>query len=423
MTASLGEFGDMMVSMLPKNLAFTVFVPSPESFRRVLKLQRPNDSATNGNGADDDATYAVVSRVLGFSAVPRRLRAADVAPPRGFSAVPRRLRAADVAPPRHRQQMVAVAPVLESVSGLRISAWRRDVDGALVVNGVPSECVDIVKERDIIVHVMAGVLMDAEFERIRVNSTLFTGSNTKSRTGRKHEVSGPLKNSGGLVEQPLLHSPHLFGNLAGVPTPRCRTAARTTMDEDRAVEAAASAWPGPSRRRRLIEFLLHASTRLDLRPVVKYTALSFFADRLLPSLPRKMGFCGARGGRAVTSWLLEPLRDSNLELFALVAVWIASKIHELKPLSVKSLKALGDRIIADQHFTCRDFANAELVFMEVTAYAISVPKQRWEFPILPWVTFTTSYDEEEIMKVVLTILMHVLKPDEMKGKGERDFNI
>lgn len=298
-----------------------------------------------------------------------------------------------------------------------------------------------------------------------------------------------MKNSGGLVEQPLLHSPHLFGNLAGVPTPRCRTAARTTMDEDRAVEAAASAWPGPSRRRRLIEFLLHASTRLDLRPVVKYTALSFFADRLLPSLRRKMGFCGARGGRAVTSWLLEPLRDSNLELFALVAVWIASKIHELKPLSVKSLKALGDRIIADQHFTCRDFANAELVFMEVveynigslniaftyleellvqfreiskigdllnmdvcmeildilyetedsswlfnspcqlaasalvTAYAISVPKQRWEFPILPWVTFTTSYDEEEIMKVVLTILMHVLKPDEMKGKGERDFNI
>lgn len=58
-----------------------------------------------------------------------------------------------------------VAPIQELVSGLRISAWRRDVDGALVVNGVPSECVDIVKERDIIVHVMAGVLMDAEFER------------------------------------------------------------------------------------------------------------------------------------------------------------------------------------------------------------------------------------------------------------------
>jgi hypothetical protein len=102
-----------------------------------------------------------------------------------------------------------------------------------------------------------------------------------------------------------------------------------------------------------------------------------------------MGFCGARSGRAVRSWLIEPLRDSNLELFALVAVWIASKvivsafflansvcmhamgriitfpfmlssvqIHELRPLAVKSLKALSDCIIADQHFTCRDFADA-----------------------------------------------------------------
>ncbi|KAG8096862.1 hypothetical protein GUJ93_ZPchr0013g35843 [Zizania palustris] len=135
-TTSLGEFGDMMMSMLPRNLAFTVFVPSPESFRRVLKL-RPNDSLAEGKA---DRAYAVVSRVLGFSAVPRRLRAADV--------------------PLRRQAV----PVLESVSGLRISAWR-DADGALVVNGVPSECVDVVKDRTITVHVMAGVLMDPEFER------------------------------------------------------------------------------------------------------------------------------------------------------------------------------------------------------------------------------------------------------------------
>ncbi|VAH88602.1 unnamed protein product [Triticum turgidum subsp. durum] len=189
------------------------------------------------------------------------------------------------------------------------------------------------------------------------------------------------------------------------------------------------------------------------------------------------------------SWLIEPLRDSNLELFVLVAVWIASKIHEMRPLSVKSLKALSDRIIADQHFTCRDFADAELVFMEVvdynvgcsniafiyleqlliqfreisklgdllsmdvcmeildvlyetedtswlfdfpcplaastlvTAYVMSVPKQTWEFPILPWVRFTTSYAEEEIMKIVMTILMHVLKPDEIKEKNKREFSI
>ncbi|XP_047061712.1 cyclin-J18-like isoform X2 [Lolium rigidum] len=89
---------------------------------------------------------------------------------------------------------------------------------------------------------------------------------------------------------------------------------------------------------------------------------------------RKMGFCGARSGRAVRSWLVEPLRDSNLQLFALVAVWIASKIHEMRPLAVKSLKALSDRIIADQHFTCRDFADAELVFMEVLDYNIGCTK-------------------------------------------------
>ncbi|XP_021316449.1 cyclin-J18-like isoform X1 [Sorghum bicolor] len=207
-----------------------------------------------------------------------------------------------------------------------------------------------------------------------------------------------------------------------------------------------------------------------------------------PGCCRKMGYCGARSGRVVRSWLLEPLRDSNLELFALVAVWIASKIHDRRPLSVKSLKALGDRIIADQHFMCRDFAAAELVFLEVVdhnigsssiafiyledllihfreisklgelldlevcmeildilyetedtsllfnspcslaastlvaAYAISVPKQTWEFPILPWVRFVTSYDEEEIIKIVLTILLHVLKPDEIKEKDKGGFN-
>ncbi|XP_066388431.1 cyclin-J18-like isoform X1 [Miscanthus floridulus] len=206
-----------------------------------------------------------------------------------------------------------------------------------------------------------------------------------------------------------------------------------------------------------------------------------------PGCCRKMGYCGTRSGRVVRSWLLEPLRDSNLELFSLVAVWIASKIHDRRPMSVKSLKALGDRIIADQHFMCRDFTTAELVFLEVVdhsigsssiafiyleellihfreilklgelldlevcmeildilyetedtslllnspcslaastlvaAYAISVPKQTWEFPILPWVRFATSYDEEEIIKIVLTILLHVLKPDEIKEKDKGGF--
>ncbi|KAL6596304.1 hypothetical protein ACP70R_047668 [Stipagrostis hirtigluma subsp. patula] len=138
--ASLGELGDMMVSMLPAGLAFTVFVPSPDSFRRVLKLRPNGSAAAEGEAAagESDNTYAVLSRVLGFSAVPRRVFAADV-PPRGQ------------------------ARLLDSVSGLRIYA-SRDAQGAIVVNGVRSECVDVVKG-DAVVHVMAGVLMDAEFER------------------------------------------------------------------------------------------------------------------------------------------------------------------------------------------------------------------------------------------------------------------
>ncbi|CAL4930028.1 unnamed protein product [Urochloa decumbens] len=143
--AGLGELGDAMVAMLPRDLPFTVFVPSPGSFRRVLKMQgRP----TNGSAAAADAegggdsTDAVLSRVLGFSAVPRRLLAPDV-PSRG----------------------AATRLVLDSVSGLRIHVSRDgDARGALVVNGVRSECVDVVRG-ETVVHVVAGVLMDAEFER------------------------------------------------------------------------------------------------------------------------------------------------------------------------------------------------------------------------------------------------------------------
>ncbi|CAL4913475.1 unnamed protein product [Urochloa decumbens] len=136
--ASLGELGDAMVAMLPRDLPFTVFVPSPGSFRRVLKLQgrtsNASAAAADAEGGGDN-TYAVLSRVLGFSTVPRRLLAADV-------------------PPRQ---------ALESVSGLRMHV-SRDASGALVVNGVRSECVDVVRG-ETVVHVVAGVLMDAEFER------------------------------------------------------------------------------------------------------------------------------------------------------------------------------------------------------------------------------------------------------------------
>lgn len=72
-------------------------MPLLESFHRVLRLQRPDDNVADGKA--DDTTYVVVSHMLDFSAVPCRLRAADVA----------------TAPLRRRQRVVA--PVLESVSG------------------------------------------------------------------------------------------------------------------------------------------------------------------------------------------------------------------------------------------------------------------------------------------------------------------
>ncbi|XP_039144941.1 cyclin-J18-like isoform X1 [Dioscorea cayenensis subsp. rotundata] len=224
-------------------------------------------------------------------------------------------------------------------------------------------------------------------------------------------------------------------------------------------------------RRHLVEFLVESSSlQLLASPIVKYTALSFFADRFLPSLP-----CFLQGNTN-PNWLLNPLRESNLQLFALISIWISSKIHDTRPLSVTSLKSLGDNLIVDQHFTTRDFAIAELVFMEVlrfeigasqiafqfledlliqfrelsrigelvsfhlcteimdllyeteeiselfftpyalaasvlvTAYVLSVPKQEWEFPVLPWVKFVTSYEEEDIGEMVAHILKHILCP-------------
>ncbi|GMP92877.1 hypothetical protein CsSME_00042937 [Camellia sinensis var. sinensis] len=65
------------------------------------------------------------------------------------------------------------------------------------------------------------------------------------------------------------------------------------------------------------------------------------------------------------NWLLHPMRESNLQLFALVSIWISSKMHDSHPLSVKCLKSLGDKMIKEQHFTTRDFLEAEVVLMQV----------------------------------------------------------
>lgn len=138
---SLGTFGNMMIKMLPEDLAFTVFIPSETAFERDLRLHR-NDSLVG----DDDDTYAVISRVLGFSAVPRILDSATVAAAVGGGGDGEEV-------------------CYDSLSGFKLFISRDVVGGALVVNGVKStDRVDI-RRGKIVVHVMDGVLMDAEFEQ------------------------------------------------------------------------------------------------------------------------------------------------------------------------------------------------------------------------------------------------------------------
>lgn len=134
---TIGKFGQMMIEMLPEDLAFTVFVPSERAFKRDLRLW-VNESLVGekkGEKMNDDS-YAIVSRVLGFSAVPRTLVSDDV--PFGKEVL------------------------YDSISGF-VLYISKDVDGMLVVNRVRSQRVDI-KKKEIIVHVMDGVAMDAEFE-------------------------------------------------------------------------------------------------------------------------------------------------------------------------------------------------------------------------------------------------------------------
>lgn len=129
---NLGKFGEMMLDMLPQDLVFTVFVPSEKAFKRDLRMS-VNDSFKPEKFND---TYAIVSRVLGFSAVPRALSSASV--------------------------QLGELVNYDSLSGFPLYV-SKDIDGMLVVNRIRSEIVDV-RKREIVVHVMDGVIMDAEFE-------------------------------------------------------------------------------------------------------------------------------------------------------------------------------------------------------------------------------------------------------------------
>ncbi|WCJ33679.1 cyclin J18 [Euphorbia peplus] len=218
-----------------------------------------------------------------------------------------------------------------------------------------------------------------------------------------------------------------------------------------------------------LQFLIECVDLLQVTPIIKYTALSLFAQRFATSLSRYVGRLKTE------NWLLQPMRESNLQLFALISIWISSKIHDSRPLSVQRLKTLASKSIKEQHFTAGDFVDAERTFLQVlnyeigagnisyvfledllaqfrgvakvgelvdleacmdimdllyekeettdlyssphalaastlvASYVISVPKQRWEFPIVPWVNFATAFKEEDIVEIVRNILKHVLE--------------
>ncbi|KAM7463368.1 hypothetical protein LguiA_031489 [Lonicera macranthoides] len=124
-------------------------------------------------------------------------------------------------------------------------------------------------------------------------------------------------------------------------------------------------------RVRVLEFLIESSHQLEVPPIVKYSALSLFADRFYRSVSRQ--------SNNIAHWLLHPMRESNLQLFALVSIWISSKIHDSGPLSVKNLKSLGDKAIKEQHFTTRDFLEAEVILMQALDFEIGASNIAFTF--------------------------------------------
>ncbi|KAL1292361.1 cyclin-J18 isoform X2 [Arachis ipaensis] len=121
-----------------------------------------------------------------------------------------------------------------------------------------------------------------------------------------------------------------------------------------------------SQRLSLVEFLIQSAEHLQVAPVVKYSALSLFADRFLPSLPRfKIDAHNSN------NWLLNPLTESALHLFAVISLWISTKMHDSRrPLSVTCLRSLANKSISEQHFTTRNFLEAEVLFMQVLNFEI-----------------------------------------------------
>ncbi|KAG6558244.1 hypothetical protein Mapa_000427 [Marchantia paleacea] len=156
----LGRFGTMMVEMVAQDLPFTIFVPIEAAAERLARscarnvdvmeneiVQRGDTgeaTATNTTrkSADREASIsrclnAVVSRIMSFSTVPKRLKSSAVPEGREIE--------------------------LESLSGYKLYL-ARDPRRGLVVNNHTFVAADIGNGL-LVIHIIDGVLMDSMFER------------------------------------------------------------------------------------------------------------------------------------------------------------------------------------------------------------------------------------------------------------------
>jgi hypothetical protein len=149
----LGPFGDLMLSFLPPDLAFTIFIPTPAAFESLMEAigdVEPSGKASDRNLArlrsnasyslqEGKRNHALISRIFGFSAAPIRM-VSSMIPPTGT--------------------MVEI----ESLSGFRLNLVRALPEGTLLVNNLVCSTVDI-SRGPIVIHLVEGVLMESEFER------------------------------------------------------------------------------------------------------------------------------------------------------------------------------------------------------------------------------------------------------------------
>ncbi|XP_024386248.1 cyclin-J18-like isoform X2 [Physcomitrium patens] len=105
-------------------------------------------------------------------------------------------------------------------------------------------------------------------------------------------------------------------------------------------------------RRHYTAFLLHAMTKLTFKPhnMTKYCAIRFFHERYLPCLERKLR-------RSFPD-------ETSVQFHSLLSLWIASKLHETPPLSIRKLQNIAKKLIPDHYYTKKDFIDAEIKFLE-----------------------------------------------------------